>query len=186
MSIELYAAQSLPPNDLDRLAEFVADFTNSPAGLEARLLPLDAAEVRKRVGFVACEGNEFRGYAGTSPPIPDDTRVELGPFIVPPEYRRGGVGILLVAAAVSSAVRAGFVPYVFGNAANIGNLTRAGLRPCADEVFPEQSFGLCQTTCRLYNPGDACCSVPVMFDRETEVQDVPAREWPADLQLRMP
>lgn len=186
MSIDIYAAQSLPPADLTRVAEFVADFTNGPAGLEARLLPLEAAEVGRRVGLVACEGNEFRGYAGMSPSILDETRIELGPFIVPPEYRRKGIGVLLVTAAVSAALRGGLTPYVFGNDANIGNLTRAGLRPRADKAFPAQSFALCQTTCRLYNPGDACCSIPVMYDGEVDVADIFAKAWPADRQLRMP
>lgn len=186
MSIDIYAAQSLPSADLARVAEFVADFTNGPEGLEARLLPLSAAEVERRVGFVACEGDEFRGYAGMNPTIPGETSIELGPFIVPPVYRRKGIGIVLVAAAVSAALRGGLVPYVFGNDANIGNLTRAGLRPCADEAFPAQSFELCQTTCRLYKSGDACCSIPVMFNGEVEAEDIFARAWSTDRQLRMP
>ena len=186
MSIELYAVQDLPPADLARVATFVSEFTKSAAGLDAKLLPLSAEESAARTGFIACEGVSFRGYAGASSPLPGEENSELGPFIVLPGYRRQGTGRRLLSRATYSALENNRRPYVFGNAANMGNLTRMGFAPADADDSLDAPYGLCVTKCPFARVDQPCCNTPVILRGEPRLPDEALSVWPKSLELEMP
>lgn len=183
--LTIYAVQSLPPAELGRLADFVSDFTNGPPGLEAKLLPLTRAEAAARAGFIACEGPEFRGYAGMDWPVPGNPGSELGPFIVPPEYRKRGIGGRLLARVTYAALADGQVPYVFGNDANMGNLARMGFRPDRGSLPLDPAYGLCTAKCPFFDAESACCNTPVVLQGDPQRPDVPVGVWPQGAALQL-
>ena len=186
MSINIYAMQDLSPADLDQVAAFVSDYTNGPGGLEAKLLPLNPEEVASRTGFIACEGATFRGYAGASAPLPGEENSELGPFIVVPESRRSGIGRRLLSRVTYAVLEESRRPYVFGNAANMGNLTRMGFVPATVNDALEAPYGLCVTKCPFVKVGEPCCNTPVILKGEPRLPDEVLSAWPKDRALQMP
>lgn len=176
MTRNLYVLSQLPEQAQAGIAGYVAGFTTSPSGVAAELLPLQPEDVRGRLGFVACVGNRFVGYAGVKPLALGETGIELGPFIVPPSSRRQGHGAALLARAVHSVVELGQMPYVFGNEANLGNLTRIGFIPVEISVLAPETYQTC-------DPGG---NTPVALIGPPAWEDVALDEWPrgeATLQL---
>lgn len=187
MNINIYAAQSLPPSELQKVAGFVSDYTSSHAGLEARLLPLGRAEVSGRMGFIACEGFEFRGYAGVSPPPSSgESERELGPFIVESSQRRQGIGAMLIAAASSAVLQEGYLPYVFGNATNMGNLGRRGFRPAKAADLSLDPYQMCETRCPLFELSRTCCNTPVVLREISESREGSNAIWPDGRVIQLP
>lgn len=173
----VYSLSSLPELPRTEVIQYVVDFTNSPAGTSAELLPLRHEDVAGRLGVVACVDDVFVGYAGVKPYNPVECGVELGPFIVPPAYRRQGHGAALIARATHAALDNGFRPYVLANTTNLGNLRRMGFEPTTlQEIAP--------TTHHLCDPGT---NIPVMLHGKPLQHDMPFASWPAGLSmLKMP
>ncbi len=119
----IYRLAELPHSEAQRVAAYVAAFTQSSEGVAAELLPLAPTRVLERsIGFVACVGDTFVGYTGSREPVDGADMVELGPFIVVPEHRRKGHGTALLAMAAQTVVHMDKTPFVLGNQANMGNL----------------------------------------------------------------
>lgn len=168
MTRNIYELSQLPEPVQTGVAEYVAEFTTSPAGVEAELLPLTPDVVTSRLGFVACVSERFVGYAGMRPYIPGETGVELGPFIVPPSERRQGHGAALLTRVVHAAIERGHMPYVFGNQANLGNLTKIGFTPVEIRVLAPDTYQTC-------DPGG---NTPVALLQPPAWEDVLLDQWP--------
>ena len=115
-----------------------------PSPLEARLVDLLRENDRLSVSLVAEFRGEILGYVAFSPVTTESGQVGCGlaPLAVSPEYRRRGIGELLVRAGLAAAADIGFGwAVVLGEPHYYGKF---GFRPA-------QSFGLLDE----YGGGDA-------------------------------
>lgn len=185
----LYLMRELPPESRDSVARYVSDFTTSAAGLAGRLLRLAAEDVLVRPGVVVCDGaggTSFRGYGGARLPVSGEKGMEMGPHIVPEEYRKQGYGAMVLAGITQVVLASGSRPYVLGNPANMGNLLRQGFEPAQPGDLADITFDYCRTQCLLNTPSGPCCNDAVILRGEPRLPVPEINVWPAGEMIEMP
>jgi hypothetical protein len=178
MKRELYEMSQLPVAEQAKVAQYVSEFTQSPDGQAAELLPLQPEEILARsLGVVACIDRAFAGYAGRRDEgMPAEKRVEIGPFVVDPQQRYRGHGRALLTKVAHEVTSQGQVPFVLGNQDNMRNLTTAGFKPVGWDELPDNT----------YRPEKPDNNVPVMLFGQPLHEDIPFSPVLPGLVLKMP
>ena len=173
--MEIFSVNTLEDFDTNKqkAVELVSDWTNGSEGEDLQMLPQAPEEIyKKQIALVAAYMDKPIGFIAASDAAEQNGQqmTEVGTLYVAKQFRKMGVGKLLVGLATAKVLEAGQIPYAFANNKSTG-LFGEWYEPGCFADLPGIAKKLC-LSCPKFTP-ESCCDKIMVYDQgDTQEADV--------------